>query len=63
MFAFSPLATILTQNKLTRNNYVEWKHNLDIVLTMENHIYALTTPYPPEPPTNVTVAIKRDYYK
>ena len=35
MSAFSPLATILTQNKLTGNNYVEWKRNLDIVLTAE----------------------------
>ena len=41
MSAFSPLATILTQNKLTGNNYVEWKRNLNIVLTAEDHICPL----------------------
>ena len=44
--AFSPLATILTQNKLTRNNFIDWKRNLDIVLTAEDHVYVLTTPFP-----------------
>ena len=42
--AFSPLATILTQNKLTKNNFIDWKRNLDIVLTTEDHVYVLTTP-------------------
>ena len=41
--AFSPLATILTQNKLTENNFIDWKRNLDIVLTMEDHAYVFTT--------------------
>ena len=63
MSAFSPLATILTQNKLTGNNYVEWKRNLDIVLTTEDHIYGLSTPCPPEPPTNATAAVKRKFDK
>ena len=45
----SPLAMILTQNKLTGENYVDWKHNLDIVLTAENHKMILTTPYPMDP--------------
>ena len=63
MSAFSPLATILTHNKLTGNNYVEWKHNLDIVLTAEDYIYVLSTPCPPEPPTTVVVAVKREFDK
>ena len=37
---------ILTQNKLTGDNYVDWKRNLDIVLTAENHKIILTEPYP-----------------
>ena len=40
----SPLAMILTQNKLTGENYVDWKRNLDIVLTAENHKMVLTKP-------------------
>ena len=44
MESFSPLVTILSQNKLTRSNYVDWKRNLDIVLTAEEHKYVLTQP-------------------
>ena len=63
MSAFSPLATILTQNKLTGNNYVEWKRNLDIVLTTEDHIYVLSTPCRPEPPANAAATVKREFNK
>ena len=63
MSAFSPLATILTQNKLIRNNYVQWKRNLDIVLTIEDHIYVLTTACPLEPLANATTAVKSEYDK
>ena len=41
MASFSPLVTILNQNKLTGSNYVDWKRNLDIVLTTEEHKYVL----------------------
>ena len=63
MSTVSQLATILTQNKLTGNNYVEWKCNLDIMLTTEDHIYVLSTPCPPEPPANVAAAVKRKFDK
>ena len=63
MSAFSPLTTILTQNKLTGNNYVDWKRNLDIVLTAEDPIYVISTPCPPEPPANVAAAVKREFNK
>ena len=63
MSAFCPLPTILTQNKLTGNNYVDWKRNLDIVLTVEDDIYVLSTPCPPEPPANAATAVKREFDK
>ena len=63
MSSFCPLATILTQNKLTGNNYVEWKRNLDIVLTAEDHIYVFSIPCPLEPQANAAVAIKREFDK
>ena len=63
MSSFSPLATILTQNKLTGNNYVDWKCNLDIVLTAEDHIYVFSTQCPPEPPANAMAAVKREFDK
>ena len=55
MSSFSPLATILNQNKLTGPNYVDWKRNLDIVLTAKEHKYVLTQPCPdfPNPDTSL----------
>ena len=44
MTSFSLLVTILNQNKLTGSNYVDWKINLDIVLTTKEHKYVLTQP-------------------
>ena len=46
MASFSPLVTILNQNKLIGSNYVEYKRNLDIVLTAEEHKYVLSQPCP-----------------
>ena len=46
MASFSPLVAFLNQNKLTGSNYVDWKRNLDIVLTVEEYKYVLTQPCP-----------------
>ena len=61
--AFSPLAAILTQNKLTGNNFIDWKRNLDIVLTAEDQAYVLTIPCPEEPAAGATVATRREFEK
>ena len=61
--AFSPLATILIQNKLARNNFIDWKRNLDIVLTVEDHVYVLTIPCPKEPATGATAAARGVFKK
>ena len=47
--ALNPLSTLLTQNKLDGENYVNWKRNLDIVLTADKHKWVLTTPCPAQP--------------
>ena len=44
MASFSSLVAILNQNKLTRSHYVDWKRNLDIVLSAEEHKYVLSQP-------------------
>ena len=49
MASFSPLVTILNQNKPIGSNYVDWKRNLDIVLTTEEHKYVFTQPCPSFP--------------
>ena len=33
--SYKPINLILTTNKLIRPNYMDWKMNLDIVLTLE----------------------------
>ena len=38
---FNPLAIILKENKLTGPNYIDWKRNLDIVLTAEGYKFVL----------------------
>ena len=39
MFAFNPLASILSNNRFDGTNYVSWKRNLNIVLTCEGIIW------------------------
>ena len=41
MASFNPFVTILNQNKLTGSNYVDWKRNLNIVLTAKEHKYVV----------------------
>ena len=61
MASFSPLITILNQNKLTRSNYVNWKRNLDIVLIVEEHKYVLTKPCPSFPSLDAPLEEKQRY--
>ena len=61
MASFSPLVTILNQNKLNRSNSVNWKRNLDIVLTVEEHKYVLTQPCPSFPSLNAPPEEKQRY--
>ncbi|XP_016462579.1 uncharacterized protein LOC107785725 [Nicotiana tabacum] len=46
MSSFNPLTSILNQNKLEGPNYVEWKRNLDIVLTAEGYKFVITEECP-----------------
>ena len=57
IMGFNPFFTILKDNKLTRPNYIEWKHNLDIVLTAEEYKFCT---YEPKPEQLVTDASDED---
>ena len=61
MASFSPLVTILNQNKPTGSNYVDWKRNLDIVLTAKKHKYVLTKPCPNFPSLDAPPEEKQRY--
>ncbi|XP_028073555.1 uncharacterized protein LOC114275751 [Camellia sinensis] len=43
MTYFNPLSKILDDNRLTGPNYVDWKRNLTVVLTVEKLNHVLTT--------------------
>ena len=40
--SFNPLSVILKENKLTGPNYINWKRNLNLVLTAEEYKFVLT---------------------
>ena len=39
--SFNPLSIILKENKLTSPNYIDWKRNLNLVLTTEEYKFML----------------------
>ena len=47
--SYNLINLILTTNKLTRPNYVDWKRNLDIVLTSKE-LKCVTQELAPSPP-------------
>jgi hypothetical protein len=62
--SFNPLSAILNQNKLIgQQNFVDWKRNLDIVLTADGYKYVLTTPKPQEPGPDSFAEDKEKYEK
>ena len=40
--SFNPLSAILKENKLTGLNYIDWKRNINLVLTAEGYKFVLT---------------------
>ena len=40
--SFNPLSVILKENKLTGPNYIDWKRNLNLVLTAQEYKFVLT---------------------
>ncbi|XP_037492384.1 uncharacterized protein LOC119369778 [Jatropha curcas] len=63
MASFSPLANILTQNKLEGPNYVDWKRNLDILLTAEEYQFVLTEVCPEKLGEGASEEVTRAYQK
>ena len=49
---------ILNQNKLTGENFTDWKRNLNIVLISEKHKLVLLEACHPEPAANAAKAIR-----
>ena len=47
--SFNPLSVILKENKLTGPNYIDWKRNLNLVLTADEYKFVLTNVCQPAP--------------
>ncbi|XP_042422622.1 uncharacterized protein LOC122010221, partial [Zingiber officinale] len=60
--SFNPLSIILQQNRLTGPNYIDWKRNLDIVLTAESYKYVLTEQCP-DAPTGESTQEEIEYHR
>jgi hypothetical protein len=57
------LFSILEKDKLNGTNYMDWIHNLRIVLRAEKKEDVLDTALPEEPADYATVAVKNAYKK
>ncbi|XP_075078999.1 uncharacterized protein LOC142164658 [Nicotiana tabacum] len=58
MSSFNSLTSILNQNKLEGPNYVDWKRNLDIVLTPEGYKFVITEECPEKPENSIDDQVK-----
>ena len=60
---FNTLVVILKENKLDRTNYIDWKRNPDIVLTVEDYKFVLMDLCSPKPHEGGTEQEARPYEK
>ena len=60
--SFNSLSVILSQKKLIGENFIDWKRNLNIVLTYEKHKFVFLEACLPEPTAN-SVKVVRDAYE
>ena len=56
MSTSNPIITLLANEKLTGDNFIKWKSNMNIVLVSEDYKFVLTEECPPQPAANVTRA-------
>ena len=57
MSTSNPIITLLTNEKLTGDNFIKWKSNMNIVLVSEDYKFVLKKEYPPQLATNATRAV------
>ena len=52
MSSSNPINALLANEKLSGDNFIKWKSNINIVLICENKKFILTEECPPEPHAN-----------
>ena len=61
MSSNNPIIALLANEKLSGDNLVKWKSNINIVLICENQKFVLTEECPLEPPTNASRTVRERY--
>ena len=62
MSSNNPIIALLANEKLSGDNFVKWKSNINIVLICENQKFVLTEECPPEPHANASHTVRERYY-
>ena len=61
MSSNNPIIGLLANEKLSGDNFVKWKSNINIVLICENQKFVLTEECPPEPSANASRTVRERY--
>ena len=57
----NPILSLLATEKLTGENFVKWKSNMNIALLCDNYKFVLKEECPPEPAANATQIVQDAY--
>ena len=60
MSSNNPIIALLTNEKLSGDNFVKWKSNINIVLICHNQKFVLIEEFPP-PPVNASHTVRERY--
>ena len=60
MSSNNPIIALLANEKLSGDNFVKWKSNINIVLICENQKFVVTEECPSEPPANASHTVRED---
>ena len=61
MSSNKPIIALFANKKLSGDNFVKWKLNINIVLICENQKFVLIEECPPEPPANASRTLQKRY--
>ena len=57
----NPVTALLANEKLTGDNYMKWKSNMNIVLICENHMFVLNEECPEVPALTAAKIVREKY--
>ena len=61
MSSNNPIIALLANEKLSGDNFIKWKSNINIMLICENQKFVLTEECPPEPLANASRTVRERY--